>query len=556
MFHKTRGAFYATWPDSRFVVQCSLAVLLLGLMSDNICSLSPQLIADDVVVVRSSQWASAIDSWKEYRTSQGYSVFEVDAELGREGVRKAIIEIAANSHGRLKFVLLAGDVADTSDPTSIGTFYHPSSALVQFGGDKVLASDNDYADLDGDHSPDLAVGRMPADSPSQLTRALERSIQYERSLDFGVWRRNVHVVAGVGGFGAVTDSVIEMTTRRFLSERIPGWSNLSMTQASLQSHYCPDPLRFSDACLQRLNEGGMFWVYIGHGHVKTLDYLQVDNQWLPIFNESHVPQLQSPDKPPIAVFLACYTGAFDAREKSLAEQMVMSPTGPIAAIAASRVSGPYGLAMLSDGMLTSCFDDQLDTVGEIVQRAKQRLLSPQLDDVASPSAQAQLKLINALADALSPKDYDLAAERLEHVWQVNLLGDPLLKLSHPTKIKLTLPEAVQSGQPLRVTGSTSQAGKLRIELANCRGRVSKQLQSLQVDHATATGRESYQDRYEAANQPVLVSDETSCQPGDFERILQVPEGVESGKYCIRVLQQCEEGWQVGYAELRIRSPRK
>ncbi|MEO8270097.1 MAG: C25 family cysteine peptidase, partial [Aureliella sp.] len=392
---------------------------------------SPTLRGEvDTVVVRPAAWAEALGPWKAYREKQGHRIAELDTAADSGTVRTAILQLSAEQTEPIRYVLLAGDVcADVA--INVPTCYYDSTAMSQFGGDATIASDNPYADLDGDSIPDLAIGRIPADSAEQLQQVLARVMAFEQQRDFSSWRRDVHVVAGVGGFGAIADSVIEMTTRRFLADRIPGWSELSMTQASVDSHYCPDPWRFSEASIGRMNQGGMFWVYIGHGHVKTLDYVRAGDDWLPILTHDHVPAVDVGSHPPIAVFLACYTGAFDALEDSLAEELMLSPTGPIASLAASRVSGPYGLAMLSDGLLSSCFDEQTSTLGDVVLHAKQRLLKEQPSDtvlqeagLASTTGLAssqkssrtsghmdQLQMIGAIASALSPSDYDLAAER-------------------------------------------------------------------------------------------------------------------------------------------------
>lgn len=509
-------------------------------------------LAADVVVVRPEAWSNALRDWKAYRQEQGYQVAEVDSSIGRAAIQAAIAGHATKSNGRLRFVLLAGDVTGPDTPElNVPTFHHTSTAMVQFGGDAQLASDNAYGDLDGDHAPELAVGRIPAKSSEQLKRALARVIAYEQHRDFAAWRRNVHVVAGVGGFGAVTDSLIEMTTRRFLADRIPGWFALSMTQASLQSHYCPDPQRFSDTCIERMNEGGMFWVYIGHGHVKNLDYLQAGAEYLPIMTNDDVPTINTAGRPPIAIFLACYTGAFDAVEESLAEKLVLSETGPIAAIAASRVSGPYGLAMLSDGMLASCFDRQTETLGEVVMQAKRNLLDDQRFK-ENTAASSQLGMINALADALTPTDYDLRAERLEHVWQVNLLGDPMLRLNHPSDLKLSAKSLVAPGEVVTVAGTSKSAGKLTLELARCRGQVSEQVKLQQVGLATEAARAQYQARYHAANQPIVVVEEALCEAGNFSMTITIPPDLPRGTYCLRMFHEGTGGWQVGYQELKAR----
>ncbi|MEM8736716.1 MAG: C25 family cysteine peptidase, partial [Planctomycetota bacterium] len=436
------------------------------------------------------------------------------------------------------------------------TFYRKSSAMVQFGGDERIGTDNPYSDLDQDEIPDLAVGRIPADSAEQAKTYLAKVIRYERNPDFSAWRRDVHIVAGVGGFGAIADSVIEMTTRRFLADRIPGWSALTMTQASTQSHYCPDPWRFSETCINRLNQGGLFWVYIGHGHVKTLDYVKADDQYLPIFTERNIPAIKS-NAPPIAVFLACYTGAFDAVEDSLAERLTLKPDGPVASIAASRVSGPYGLATLSDGMLKYCFEERIPTLGEIVLRSKRKMLVEPSKSDPDPSAKAmgQMQLITSIAKSLSPPDYDLRSERLEHVWQMHLLGDPCLRIRYPDEVELEAPSRAQPGEKILVRGTSVAPAKMMVEFGFRREQIRRELDQVPVGLDTADGRDAYQSRYDAANERILVLEQRSIPSGEFEQSLTLPEDLGNGRYCVRCYLEGEDNWQVGYHELVVRKPR-
>lgn len=552
---------------------------LLSCMAGGLLAIANTLAADDsalghpqsvdTVVVRPAAWAGALGPWKAYRQAQGHRIAEVDASPDAQVIRSAIARLAEAQTDPIRYVLLAGDVSASASQT-IPACYYDSTAMSQFGGDAKLASDNPYADLDGDDYPDLAIGRIPADSAEQLQQVLARVMAFEQQRDFSAWRRDVHVVAGVGGFGAVADSVIEMTTRRFLADRIPGWSNLSMTQASVDSHYCPDPWRFSEACVGRLNQGGMFWVYIGHGHVKTLDYVRAGDDWLPILTHDHVPTVDVGSRPPIAVFLACYTGAFDAVEECLAEELMLSPSGPIAALAASRVSGPYGLAMLSDGLLSSCFDDQVGTLGEVVLRAKQQLLQSSAQANTAPShvlantapgpvpasttpRAMQLQMIDAIASAMSPADYDLAAERREHVWQMNLLGDPLLRLCHPGPLTLQVAERAAAGETLHIAGHSDVPGKLLVELVLRRDQVRKELDSLAVDLLSQVGRDGFQQRYRAANQRIVIQrDQPLAAAGDFSIELAIPAELPRGKYAVRAFLAGQATCRAGYCELNIR----
>jgi Peptidase family C25 len=502
----------------------------------------------DTAVVIPKAWKPALDSWKQYRQKSGHKIWELDAEQGAEALKRSIVELSKQTE--LKFVVLAGDVQ-----ASVPTFYHPSTALIQYGGTPTLASDNDYGDLDNDGVPELAVGRIPANSADQLKLYLDRVMEYENNPDFTPWRRDVHVVAGVGGFGVVADSVIEMTTRRFLSDTIPAWVNLSMTQASLTSHYCPNPVNFSEAALGRLNDGGTFWVYIGHGWIDELDSIQVGQDRHPIFTSNHLPAVKV-QQPPIAVFLACYTGAFDAKQDCLAEQLVLKDSGPIAAIAASRVSGPYGLAVLSDGLLRGYFEQQLPTLGEIVLRSKQA----SMDDsrfAKQQDSKSQLGMINSIASAMAPKDYDLKAERQEHVWQVNLLGDPLMRMSYAKNLQFSLSSTTaHPGQQIRCLSKIPFAGKLQIEIAQRRGVPTDEVRQAKVDWRTDQGREAFDNRYRAANSQALAQFSVQIEPGQSDMQLQIPETLKPGKYIVRAFLEGAAGYCTGCQEIRVSAKTK
>ena len=326
----------------------------------------------------------------------------------------------------------------------------------------------------------------------------------------------MNVVAGVGGFGWLADSVLESAARYFLTRLVPAEYAVSMTYASWQSPYSPDPTRFHQATLQRLNEGALFWVYVGHGFPYGLDRVQTPGGTYPIFDNADVDQLDAAHAPPIALFLACYTGAFDAPDDCLAERMLAQEGGPVAVVAGSRVTMPYGLTVLTTELMDQCFRRQPATLGRALLAAKQRMA------VGREEAGPERAMLDAIAGAVSPGPEMLAAERAEHVLLMNLLGDPLLRLRYPQSVELHAPERVTAGGQLRVEGYSPIGGEGKVELVVARGGLAFTPPPRRSFPTTAEGLSELQATYERANDGRLAVAPLSTRAGRFAVELPVP----------------------------------
>jgi hypothetical protein len=255
--------------------------------------------------------------------------------------------VAAANPQRLKYLLLIGDVASTEVIAAgdycrtIPTFYVDSTAMVRFGSEPHIATDNPYGDMDNDGLPELAVGRIPCDNERELRSWIERLIQHEEHNDFSEWRRRVHVVAGVGGFGVLIDSAVEMTAKQFLSQGIPHGYSISLTQASPTSPYCPPPSEFANTTINRFNEGGLFWIYMGHGNIRHLDFIQDQDRWHCIMDEQCLPKSsQVREITQSAVFSPATPVRLMQKRIRFAERLIKQPNGPVAALAGSRHDRP------------------------------------------------------------------------------------------------------------------------------------------------------------------------------------------------------------------------
>ena len=545
------------------------AWLIVGAMGISNPLIAPAMAQEkpSVILVRPATWSTWLAQWKAYRSSQ-YQFIEVDSVASSTRLREQIAKAISASSTPTVAIVLCGDAAIEVAPKKWQALT-PGIVLnteIQLGEltTKELCTDALYGDLDQDGCPDIAVGRLPAKTPQELERMLGRSIDYE-SIAPGPWNDTVHVTAGVGGFGFLADTAIETVTRRFLTEGIPSYFKLNVTVASCTSSYCPNPWKLRESYIDRINQGGLFWVYIGHGQVDQLDHFQVAKEWLPIGQTTDAARFRCQNRPPIALMLACLTGAYDARVDCFSEQLLAQPQGPIAVISGSRVTMPYGLSQLSSELLNGCFRDRIETLGELVLQAKRRVWvddeKNSVDTSTSDASESEVfdirkryrKIVTEMAQALNPSDHDLTLERREHVRLMNLLGDPLLKIPYPKPLELEIPSRATSGEVIKISGTSSQAGKLILELSMVRDRVPESVAALKAYQGTDQDHQQMDNNYQASNRLTVERLEKSIDAGAFEIELQIPPGV-SGRYVVSGYVYGDQDWLVGSKKLLIRKP--
>ena len=507
--------------------------------------------AYDTVVVCPQPLQAAMRPWFAHRIRQGRKIGVISDTAAPDRVRAGIR--AAAEGGKLTHVLIVGDDhPDRKSNDNLAGITVPSAKIdakinVRWGSEAHIATDNWYADLDDDLAPDVAIGRITADAPEELATIVGKIIAYENSADYTPWRRRVNFIAGVGGFGMVADSIIDMATKKLITGHIPSGYQTSMTYASLTSPYCPDPRQLPDTAIARHNEGCLFWVYIGHGQRRWLDYMRVDRSAFPIMNVDHVGEMEAASGSPIAVFLACYTGAFDEREDCLGEEMLASPKGPVAVVCGSRVTMPYANAVFAQSMLEQCFDHEHATLGELLLHAKRETLT-------GKGGGDTRELLDAIATAISPNKEELDVERAEHLALYNLLGDPLLRLHKPQSIEMNVAESATAGEKLEVTGNSDVIGRATIELVCRRDKLTFTPQSRRNFVLTAETASLLTDDYKRANDQRWASHEIDISGGKFATSFDIPE--ECRGHChVRVYVEGEDDFALGAADVYVQ-PRK
>jgi hypothetical protein len=524
-------------PDAEMPAMTSLLLTLL------VCA--PGGADVDTIVVCPQEFRETLAPWVAHRRRQGHRVAVLSNLQSPEALRGEVRRIAAG--GDLRYLVLVGDAdpqmhADQAVRRRSVPVHHAEAVVnVRFGSTKEIATDNWYADLDDDRVPDVAVGRLTCDSAEELGVMVGKILDYEESADYGTWRRQVNIVAGLGGFGAVADALLAAAAKSLLTEGIPAAYTTTMTYGSWQSPYCPDPRDFRRVTLARLNEGSLFWVYIGHGQPWSVDEVRVPGGTFPILSTSDTAELACRHGAPIACFLACYSGAFDLPRDCLAEEMLRASGGPVAILCGSRVTMPYAMSVMGSELLEQCFGGEAETLGEAVLAAKRRMTNCE-----KPGKHRAA--LDAAAAALSPTAGQLAEERAEHLDLFNLLGDPLLRVTYPRAIDVRAASSAQAGGKIRLVLSSPVAGGGVVELAVRRDRLTfRPPRRGEFDLGKLA---EYGEVYRRANEPRLAWRRIELAEGSQATELEVPSEAR-GACHVRVFVEGPSGCAAGAADVTI-----
>jgi len=502
----------------------------------------------DAIAVCPPALQPALSSWVSRRTGEGLSVGVITPEPTAAATKRKLADAA--EVGRTRYVLLVGDTQLSPDGRAIDaryfvpTIYQQADATAAWQEVPHLPGDYQYGDFDDDGLVNAAVGRLPVQTVDQAKELFARIAAYEDSRDFGNWRSRVDLVAGMGGFGPLIDGAIETITSGIITGYLPGAVRTRVTHAGPDSLFFPGSDRFTDTVLANYADGSRFWVYAGHGHIRELDRVPATRFGRPVLAVDDVERLRrSADGAPIALLLACYTGAFDATEDCLAKEMLLTPGGPIAVLAGSRVTMPYGNAAAAMGLIHSVYNRKPERLGDAW---RETLIELATASDAEPGLQSRRLVIDSLAQVLGGGRID--EERREHMQLYNWLGDPTLRLAHPEELQIDPVGGVTAGQTLMVTGTSPLNGTLTVELHRRLGTPATN-----AIHELAGDTGQPRTPYELANDTVISDWSVALsQSGQWKLPVTLPTNV-SGPMQLVVRLEGDDGFASGAQNIWIRS---
>lgn len=340
---------------------------------------TPDHQADYIAIVHPSLW-NAIVPLLAHRTAEGLAVVQVDVQdiydewsFGRrdpEAIREFLAYAYHNwnaGQARPAYVLLVGDghydftgVSATTFPNLIPPYLINVDPWL---GE--TAADNRFVsiDSDDDYLPDMAIGRIPARTPADVTAVVDKIIAYETTAPGGDWQRRVIFVADnnldpAGDFHAYSDSVRTQFLPAGYEDRTVYYNRDYFTAGDMRT-----------AIKTAFNDDALVVQWFGHGS---------RFRWgsASMFNIFDPPALVANDAWPFSTTYACWTGYFinlftTGSGQALGEVLLLTPQrGSVADLSPSGLHVGEALVTLNRGLTLAVFQQRIARAGAAADAAR------------------------------------------------------------------------------------------------------------------------------------------------------------------------------------------
>ena len=257
-----------------------------------------------------------------------------------------------------KYILLIGDATydmrgyqSTVDRNQLPTF----QVFTEFGGE--TASDFGYMGLTGMnwpdeenakiiHDPQIIVGRIPAQTSSQLSQVIQKILNYEEQISEKNHRGQVLLVADD------QDTNFQEDAKAFSDNLLDQYEFYFP-----QSNIIPPGLELKELW----GKDYSYIVYFGHGSI---------NQWGKgrIISTEDINNLPDQVMPPIVIQMTCLTGLFTHPTKpSLSEELILLPSGgSIALLAPTSLTLPQEQRYLSNAIANEISNGNHMRLGDLL----------------------------------------------------------------------------------------------------------------------------------------------------------------------------------------------
>lgn len=317
----------------------------------------------DYILLTHDDFADAVEPLRAHReTHSGLRVFAanvsdvydefagglVDPTAIRDFLRYAAFNWTSGAPPA--FVLLVGDGTydyKNHSRNSPGTWIPPFEQGERCADDFFVYFDGNGDPLSGDDIfPDMAIGRLPAQTPEEAATMAQKIIAYESAPEFGVWRNTIVLTADDERTPGVTfeEPWHTLDTERLDRDTIPASFRVEkvyLTEFPLDAAGEKPGAR--EALINRINAGALLVNFVGHGAANLWTHER-------IFNTGRdLPSIANPNRLSVFVTATCTAGRFDlVTEEAMAEAFLRAEDkGAVAFVGATRLSFPSPNAALN-----------------------------------------------------------------------------------------------------------------------------------------------------------------------------------------------------------------
>jgi hypothetical protein len=264
------------------------------------------------------------------------------------------------------YVLLVGDATfDPQDYYKLGKKdYLPTHFFQSSTYNFETASDNWFACVEGDdHYPEFLIGRITARTLTDVSQAVDKTLQYEQQVLGLAWQKKALFVSDnpddAGDFEACSNELI--------SHSLP----TDFTPTKVYLTQCAGAADAKNKTISAINAGTALTTYFGHGSIL---------QWATenMFAASDVASLTNNNLYPMFNTFTCLDGYFchAYADYCLAEELARASTkGSVVCWAPTGYGYPDGHLTMGEALLDAFFKNRISTVGSAIVQAKLALLA-------------------------------------------------------------------------------------------------------------------------------------------------------------------------------------
>lgn len=290
---------------------------------------------------------------------------------------RAFLKSAHEASGSLRYVLLAGsasqdpkgvDFRSKDNPDYVPAMYYGSSRFAPFSWDNYYV-----AFTEGDETPTVAVGRVPARTPGEFSAYVDKIIAYE-SFESPEW---------------MNGNVLLCSVEQNLVEALESTAKIVTdynSDARFERVYADPKLEdtiYAPKAVAAIDEGAGLVVFNGHGASQRWGQGPIGREPRRfLFDLQAVNELQNQNRYPIVLAATCYTNGFDDPRggETIGRWWMMRPDGGGIAVVAPthRVYLHEGNHLLNEFTTQLFSPEGTDRLGDAFLEAQKKMLHPEV----------------------------------------------------------------------------------------------------------------------------------------------------------------------------------